>query len=319
MAAVPATWPLVRVQLRPDGTGTVHVNEHASACAAASTARLRAGALARAVAVARTVGRPVRVVLADATGASLLAAHPDGTLRTLPAEGAGAPVDVPPAPCRRCGADQPVAALACGACGTLEPLRVETDPVALLDAATLSRPDEGLLASLPAPRPVPALPTVPDALPDGLPHGLRDGLSPVSVPVPPDGRSPVSVPVLPPEPAAGGAARDAADTSGGHVLVLTVDGGAPVRVPGGASLGRDPVAPTGRTPVRVVGATVSKTHALVDVEPDGTILVTDFSSTNGTHVLLDAPVRLVPHTPVAVPAGTVVLLGEVRCTLGLSA
>ncbi|NKY39471.1 FHA domain-containing protein, partial [Cellulomonas septica] len=93
----------------------------------------------------------------------------------------------------------------------------------------------------------------------------------------------------------------------------------PVRVPGGASLGRDPVAPTGRTPVRVVGATVSKTHALVDVEPDGTILVTDFSSTNGTHVLLDAPVRLVPHTPVAVPAGTVVLLGEVRCTLGLSA
>ncbi len=307
VATVPATWPLVRAQLRPDGTGTVHVNEHASACAAASTDRLRAGALARAVAVARTVGRPVRVVLADASGAVLLAAHPDGTLRTLPAEGAGAPVDVPPAPCRRCGSDQPVVALACAACGTLEPLRVETEPVALLEAATLSRPDEALLASLPAPRPVPALPTAPD-----------DAGHQESGDVLPGTLSPVAVPGLPPEAEAARTARDATTPSRGPVLVLTVDGGPPVRVPGGASLGRDPVAPTGRTPVRVVGATVSKTHALVDVEPDGTILVTDFSSTNGTHVLLDAPVRLVPHTPVAVPAGTVVLLGEVRCTLGLS-
>ncbi|MBO0898829.1 FHA domain-containing protein [Cellulomonas sp. zg-ZUI222] len=101
--------------------------------------------------------------------------------------------------------------------------------------------------------------------------------------------------------------------------VLEVDGRPPVTFHGEAALGRNPSAAPGRTPVvvRSPGMLVSKTHALVSVDPQGVLRVTDCGSTNGTTVLGDPPLPLSPGQAHVVPSGTTVRLGDVSCRIVL--
>lgn len=146
-----APWPRVSATFHADATATVLVNDREHPADAPSTARLASGVLARSVAVARTVARPVRLHLTDAAGTRPFAVFPDGTVARLLDDGTVDPAPVPPAqpsPCRRCGAPQDVAAPTCSGCGALEPHRVERTPVPVLDAATLTHPDAVLVDDL---------------------------------------------------------------------------------------------------------------------------------------------------------------------------
>lgn len=270
-------WPRVSATFQADGTATLVVNDREYRCAAASTARLATGVLARSVAIAATVSRPVRLQLTDASGTRSFAVLPDGSVRRAGEDGRVDPAPAPPAEpsaCRRCGTSQPVTATTCTSCGTLEPHRIETTPVAVLDAATLLHPDAGLADELRASA------THARAAADAGGPATRTGPRPVR---------------------------------------LAFAEQAPVTVRGGVSLGRNPAAVRGRTPVRVVSAsmTVSKTHAFVDVDDSGTIRVTDCNSANGTLVLGEPPVRLVPGHAHVLPSGATLQLGDVTCRVSL--
>lgn len=123
---------------------TLIVNDVERTCEAPGAARLRTGVLARAVAVAGTVGRPVRLRLSSAGGAQLLAVHPDGAVHALTDAGVMGTVPLT-APedtgCRRCDAPQPLTVAVCARCGSLEPHRVERAPFPVLDVADLTQPE----------------------------------------------------------------------------------------------------------------------------------------------------------------------------------
>lgn len=89
---------------------------------------------------------------------------------------------------------------------------------------------------------------------------------------------------------------------------------------GGAAVGRDPSPVDGRIPVRVDSSdnTVSRTHALVDLDHAGRILVTDYHSTHGVHVSGKRATTLSPGVVYRVPDGTRLRLGDVLCRLGVS-
>lgn len=92
---------------------------------------------------------------------------------------------------------------------------------------------------------------------------------------------------------------------------------APVTVRQGAALGRAPLAIGGRLQVPVASPEhqMSLTHALVDLDDDGRILVTDHGSTNGTTLQTFPPRELPPGQACEVPPGTTLVLGDVLCTL----
>ncbi|SFJ61601.1 FHA domain-containing protein [Cellulomonas sp. KH9] len=152
--ATPATaaiapWPRVTAVVHSGTTATLIVNDVERTCEAPSEERLRTGVLARATAVAGTVGRPVRLRLAAAGSTQLLAVRSDGAVHRLADDGTmdaarlSAPAD---AGCRRCGTQQPLTATTCPRCGTLEPHRVERSPFPVLDAADLTLPDAAVAA-----------------------------------------------------------------------------------------------------------------------------------------------------------------------------
>ena len=92
---------------------------------------------------------------------------------------------------------------------------------------------------------------------------------------------------------------------------------APVIVRQGVALGRAPLAIGGRLQVPVASPEhqMSLTHALVDLDDEGRILVTDHGSTNGTTLQTFPPRRLPPGQACEVPPGTTLVLGDVLCTL----
>ncbi|GEK22896.1 FHA domain-containing protein [Cellulomonas xylanilytica] len=312
-----ARWPRVRADLRTDATGTLSVNDVDHACSAASVARLRAGVLARCVAVATTVHRPVRLEITDSLGTQQLAVSPDGTVRGAHDDGTVDAVAEPPveaSPCRRCDVPQQVTTTTCASCGVLEPLRVELVPVAVLDADTLVHPDDELIerlrATLVDAAPPPVVPVTP------VPAVVGSGASgPASF------ESLLDV-GLDPEPVAPRPtrARRAAPAVRARSLHLTFSTQASVTAPDGVSLGRDPAPADGRHPVRVAspGMQVSKTHAFIDVDDHGRLFVTDCRSTNGTRVLSEPPVRLDPGSRHEIAPGTTLELGDVRCTVTLA-
>jgi hypothetical protein len=60
---------------------------------------------------------------------------------------------------------------------------------------------------------------------------------------------------------------------------------------------------------------VSRTHALVDVDDAGHIIVTDHHSGNGIETQTDPPVRLDPDVPYVIEPGTALVMGDVVCTI----
>ncbi|NYF30410.1 FHA domain-containing protein, partial [Microbacterium sp. JAI119] len=84
--------------------------------------------------------------------------------------------------------------------------------------------------------------------------------------------------------------------------------------PAPAVLGRNPDAIDGHTPVKLPspGREVSRTHALVDVDDAGRLIVTDHGSSNGTYVDGQA---LSPHTPTIIAASARLQLGDTTVQL----
>ena len=83
------------------------------------------------------------------------------------------------------------------------------------------------------------------------------------------------------------------------------------------ALGRNPEAVAGRQAVRVAspGRMLSRTHALVDVDETGRIIVTDHHSGNGIEAQTEPPTLLTPDAPYVVAPGTTLLMGDVAVTI----
>jgi len=283
-----ADWPRITATLHGSGTkivrggsvqlGSITVNGTERACEAPSVDELRTGMIARCVAIAVRLRRPVRLTVNDGAQTMNLAVRPEGIVQLVndagmipPAEG----LSVHEGRCRICRRLQPVTERVCVQCHTPEPHRVEVDPI---DVQSLV-PDA---AEAVAPEPIA------DALDDELDQTIFVSRTP------PPPRRPT--------------------------LRLSFNTQRSVDVNQNAALGRDPAAVDGRLPVPVLspGRMVSRTHALVDVDDAGRILVTDHHSGNGIETKTDPPVHLDPGVPYVIEPGTAFVIGDVVCTVNLA-
>ena len=152
---------------------------------------------------------------------------------------------------------------------------------------------------VPTPQPAPTTPAQPAAA--------------SSAPRPPGARRravPTDSPTAGPAPA----------PAGGWVVEL--DSGEQVAVEGLVLLGRGPVARAGEqvrrlVPLRSQDMSVSKTHAQLQVAPDGALVVMDRGSTNGSVVVRSGVAReLAAGKPVTLLDGDVVRLGDRSLRVG---
>lgn len=121
-------WPRVLATVQPDGTGTVRVNGIERACAAESVEGLRTGIIARAVAIATALGRPVQLHVTEGGAVWPLAVRPSGVVQALSA-GTTITTDDALRPaegrCRGCRRLQSVAEVRCARCGVSDPHAIE--------------------------------------------------------------------------------------------------------------------------------------------------------------------------------------------------
>ena len=117
------------------------------------------------------------------------------------------------------------------------------------------------------------------------------------------GRDPIAFAVAPPVLRSGRAASPAPEIrtrrggTGPTRLAVVIDGGRRLPLAGRMLLGRNPAPEPGAVlvPVPDLSRTISKTHARLEVEPDGTVFATDLASTNGSAI--EAGGRLVELSP----------------------
>jgi len=83
------------------------------------------------------------------------------------------------------------------------------------------------------------------------------------------------------------------------------------------TIGRQPTAEGGRRPIPVPspGRMLSRTHAAIDLDEDGQIVITDLHAGNGVELQQQPPRLIAPGEPTVVPEGTTVLLGDIYCTV----
>lgn len=86
------------------------------------------------------------------------------------------------------------------------------------------------------------------------------------------------------------------------------------------AIGRQPAAVNGRAPVPVRSpeGLLSRTHALLDVDEEGRIVLTDNHSANGIEMQTDPPRALDPGVPYVIEPGTTFVMGDVECTVSLA-
>ena len=280
-----ADWPRITATVHGPGQRIVHgfpvqlgsltINGTERACEAESVDALRTGMIARCVAIARRLRRPVRLAVADGPQTMNLAVRPEGIVQ--PVSDAGM---IPPAQglsvhegrCRNCRRLQPVTEPACVQCGVPEPHRVEVEP---LDVHAVV-PDAAEAVAPEAP--------VTDTI------RTNDDLERTNF-----------VRRTRPRP----------------TLRLSFDAQRSVELDENAAIGRNPSPIDGRRPVPVQSPElmVSRTHALIDVDDAGRIIVTDYNSANGVETQTDPPVKLDPGTPYVIEPGTTLIMGDVDCTV----
>lgn len=99
------------------------------------------------------------------------------------------------------------------------------------------------------------------------------------------------------------------------IVTITIDGGSAETRTAPVLIGRKPVARIGHSTLGLdsVGREVSRTHALVDVDDQGRILITDLRSANGVYVNGH---ELAPDQPTIVPDQARIELGDVTINIG---
>ena len=266
------------VQGRPTYIGSLTINGTERPCEAASVEELRTGMIARCVAIAIRLHRPVRLTVNDSSQTWTLGVRPEGIVQLLDAAGTIPPADgltVHEGRCRVCRRLQPVTEAVCVQCHTPEPHRVEADPI---DVKAVVPDTATTVEELPAVRPV----TVPV---EELEHTVMAKPSPPAVTRP--------------------------------RLRLSFTTQEPVDTTESIVLGRQPVAVGDRKPIAVESPErmLSRTHALVDVDDEGRIVVTDYHSGNGIETQTDPPRRFEPGVPYTIEPGTSLRMGDVVCTV----
>lgn len=271
-------WPRIQVEIRPEAqrvAAVLRINGAPQGCASPTIEGMRAGIIARCAALADTLSRPVAVDVDEAGQRYRIAVRPNGVVQSIDAGNAIADASrLTPVngPCRQCQQLVVVTAQTCGACGVDHPLRVELNN--------------------PPPRP-PAAPTQATTVP---------GIAPT----PEYGRAPAPLVEVDEHTVFARTPRPQ--------LIIQLDNGETITTPAPAVLGRNPDAIDGHTPVNLPspGREVSRTHALVDVDDAGRLIVTDHGSSNGTYVDGQA---LSPHTPTIIAASARLQLGDTTVQL----
>ena len=278
-------WPRLAATVAHDGTGTLTVNGVNRACKAESVAALRTGMIARGVAIATRLRRPIRLDVTEDGRTHALAVRPEGYVQLVGVDGTiPAPdgLSIDEGRCRICRRLQPVTSATCVQCGVDEPLRVEVAPpaepntVAPLAAAPITRPSSVELDVL----------DVLDELHD-VEHTRISRRA--------------AAPAAPPAP----------------VLHLTFNTQRSVDAGPHVVIGRNPEPVDGREALTVVtpGRMLSRTHATIDVDDAGRIVVTDLDSANGIELQSAPPHWFTPGEPTIIPDGATILLGDVYCTV----
>lgn len=270
-----ATWPRIAAAIHsasdriirggPVYTGSLTINGTERPCEAASVEELRTGMIARCVAIATRLHRPVRLTVDEGTQSFTLGVRPEGFVQPIDAEGvlpAAAGLTVHEGRCRQCRRLLPVTVSKCTRCGIDEPHRVEPEPI---EAEVVVPPVSSI-----------------------------DELEATQL------RQPAA-PAAPARP----------------VLRLTINSQAPVEVRENIALGRRPEPIEGRRILTIDNPSrqLSRTHALVDVDENGRILVTDHDSANGIEAQTDPPAVFTPGTPYVIEPGTTLIMGDVTVTI----
>lgn len=122
----------------------------------------------------------------------------------------------------------------------------------------------------------------------------------------------VAPPLTPPAPPPGPPGRPPT-----RRLRLVFSSQPAVEAAAGVAIGRNPQPVGGRQPVRVASPKrmLSRTHALIDVDETGRIVVTDHHSGNGVEAQTEPPTLLTPGAPYVVAPGTTLLMGDVAVTI----
>lgn len=275
-------WPRLTATVATDGTGTLTINGVTRACAAESVAALRTGMIARAVAIGTQLRRPIRLDVTEDGRTHALAVRPEGYVQLVGADGTIPTPDglsIDEGRCRVCRRLQPVTSATCVQCGVDEPLRVEVAP-----------PDGPNTVAPPAAAPITRTSPVELHELDELHDVEHTRIS-----------RRAAAPATPPAPVL-------------HLAFNTqrsIDAGPHVVI------GRNPEPVDGRETLTVVtpGRMLSRTHATIDVDDAGRIVVTDLDSANGIELQSAPPQWLTPGEPTVIPDGATILLGDVYCTV----
>ncbi len=301
--AVPR-WPRITARLGADGQGELSWNSVVRRISASDRDAARAAIVARCTRIAQTIARPVRLELHERDRMRELVVHPSGTAEPSDTEDGPdrteSDLPVPVAvtgTCRACGCTSSAADAQCQGCGALEPLSRNADASARAARATPEEDGAGERrrtgrrelrreAPLPQPQPQPLAPS-PTLSRRSRESSRQQGAARTS-------------PRRPASPRA---------------LIIEFDDDSRAVLSGSAALGRNPSPVDGRIPVRVDSrdSTVSRTHALVDVDHAGRILVTDYHSTHGVHLGWQRTSTFVPGVVYRVPDGAQLRLGDVLC------
>ena len=119
-----ADWPRISATLRADGTGSITVNGTERPCVADNVTALRTGMIARAVAIATQLRRPIRLDVTEDGRTHALAVRPEGYVQLVGADGTIPAADglgIDEGRCRICRRLQPVTSTTCVQCAVDEP------------------------------------------------------------------------------------------------------------------------------------------------------------------------------------------------------
>jgi hypothetical protein len=135
---------------------------------------------------------------------------------------------------------------------------------------------------------------------------VRSGRDPVLLELAPPALRSTRAPVTP-------VASPRRGTAGPARLALVIDGGRRLPLTGRMLLGRNPSPEPGTllVPVPDLSRTISKTHARLEVEEDGTVFAIDLASTNGSAIETGGRrVELSPQLRYPLTPGSVLFLGS---------